>query len=50
MDRCKHYIYRTGIELKAFKIEFETPAMFINIGFSRLIRKIQKNYTVPNIR
>lgn len=44
------YVHRTAVELKAFKVEFETPAMLTNISFSELMRKIRENYTVPKAR
>lgn len=44
------YVHRTAVELKAMKIEFETPAMLTNVEFSELMRNIQANYTVPKAR
>lgn len=44
------YVHRTAVDLKAMKIEFETPAMLTNIEFSELMRNIQANYTVPKAR
>lgn len=44
------YVHRNAIELKAEKIEFETPAMLTNKEFSEFMRKIRANYTVPRAR
>lgn len=44
------YLHRTAVELKAMKIEFETPAMLTNKDFSELMKNIQRNYTIPRAR
>ncbi|MCI8514111.1 MAG: hypothetical protein HFI93_05715 [Lachnospiraceae bacterium] len=44
------YIHREAVELKAEKVEFETPAMLTNVLFTELMRNIQANYTVPRAR
>ncbi len=44
------YVHRTAVELKAMKIEFETPAMLTNKDFSELMANIRSNYTVPRAR
>lgn len=44
------YVHRTAVELKAMKIEFETPAMLTNKDFSELMASIRANYTVPRAR
>lgn len=44
------YVHRTAVELKAMKIEFETPAMLTNKDFSELMANIRANYTVPRAR
>lgn len=44
------YLHRNAIELKASKVEFETPAMLTNLDFSELMRNISKNYTKPKAR
>lgn len=44
------YVHRTAVELKAMKIEFETPAMLTNIELTELMKNIQKNYTKPRAR
>lgn len=44
------YIHRNAVELKAAKVEFETPAMLTNAQFSELMRNIQANYTIPRAR
>ena len=38
------YEHRNAVELKAEKIEFETPAMLTNTTFTDLISNIQANY------
>lgn len=44
------YIHRTAVELKAMKIEFETPAMLTDKDFTALMKNIKANYTVPRAR
>lgn len=44
------YLHRTAVELKAMKIEFETPAMLTNRDFSELMTNIRENYTIPRAR
>lgn len=44
------YIHRNAVELKALKVEFETPAMLTNKDFSELMANIRRNYTVPRAR
>lgn len=44
------YVHRTAVDLKAMKIEFETPAMLTNKEFSELMGNIKKNYTVKKAR
>lgn len=44
------YLHRNAVELKAMKIEFETPAMLTNKDFSELMKNIQKNYTISKAR
>lgn len=44
------YVHRNAVELKAAKVEFETPAMLTNAQFSELMRNIQANYTIPRAR
>lgn len=39
------YLHRTPVELKALKVEFETPAMLTNTEFSELMANIRNNYT-----
>lgn len=43
------YLHRNVVELKAEKIEFETPFLFQN-DFNELMRNIRTNYTVPSKR
>lgn len=44
------YVHREAVELKAAKVEFETPAMLTNITFSELMQNIRSNFTVPRAR
>jgi hypothetical protein len=44
------YEHIDAVELKAVKVEFETPAMLTNFTFSELMRNIQANYTDPQKR
>lgn len=43
------YVHRTAVELKAMKIEFETPFMF-QTNFNALMAGIRANYTAPRAR
>lgn len=38
------YLHRNAVELKALKIEFETPAMLTNAMLSELLSNIRANY------
>lgn len=38
------YVHRTAVELKALKVEFETPPMLTNITFEELMSNIRENY------
>jgi hypothetical protein len=38
------YVHREALELKALKVEFETPAMLTNTTFSTLMSNIRKNF------
>lgn len=38
------YLHRAAVELKALKVEFETPAMLTNTDFSVLMGNIRSNY------
>lgn len=38
------FLHREAVELKALKVEFETPAMLTNTEFSELIGNIRANY------
>ena len=40
------YLHRTAVDLKALKVEFETPALLTNIEVSELFCKIRENYKV----
>jgi hypothetical protein len=44
------YEHIDAVELKAVKVEFETPAMLTNFTFYELMRNIQANYTDPQKR
>lgn len=44
------YLHRNAVELKALKIEFETPAMLTNITFEDLMSNIRRNYTNATAR
>lgn len=44
------YLHRNAVELKAAKVEFETPAMLTNTQFAELMRNIRANYTIPKAR
>lgn len=43
-------LHRDAVELKAMKIEFETPAMLTNITFEELMSNIRRNYTNATAR
>ena len=43
------YVHRTAVELKAMKIEFETPFLY-QPDFNTLMAGIRANYTVPRAR
>ena len=44
------YLHREALDLKAVKVEFETPAMLTNAQFANLMKKIRENYTIPKAR
>lgn len=44
------YLHREAVELKAEKVEFETPPMLTNNQLTELIKNIEKNYTIPRAR
>ena len=39
------YLHREAVELKALKVEFETPAMLTNIELTELMNNIKANFT-----
>lgn len=39
------YLHRNALELKALKVEFDTPAMLTNTTFGELMANIRRNYT-----
>lgn len=44
------YLHRNAVDLKAFKVDFETPAMLTNAQFEELMGNIRRNYTIPKAR
>lgn len=44
------YLHREAVDLKALKVEFETPAMLTNTEFAELMSNIRANYTIPKAR
>lgn len=44
------YVHREAVDLKALKIEFETPAMLTDRELTELLQNIQANYTIPKAR
>lgn len=38
------YLHREAVDLKALKVEFETPAMITNVELANIIGKIKDNY------
>lgn len=44
------YLHREAVDLKALKVEFETPAMLTNKEFATLMSNIRANYTIPKAR
>lgn len=44
------FLHREAVELKALKVEFETPAMLTNEEFSELMKNIRANFTIQKAR
>lgn len=44
------FLHREAVELKALKVEFETPAMLTNIELSEIMNNIKANYTIEKAR
>lgn len=44
------YEHIEAVELKALKVEFDTPAMLTNTEFAELMANIRANYTEPKSR
>lgn len=44
------FLHREAVDLKALKVEFETPAMLTNKEFADLMSNIRANYTIPKAR
>jgi hypothetical protein len=39
------YLHRNAVDLKALKVEFETPAMLTNYDLEEFLSNIRRNYT-----
>ncbi len=39
------YLHRDAVELKALKVEFETPAMMTNVQLSEFMENLRRNFT-----
>ena len=44
------YVHRNAVDLKALKVEFETPAMLTNKELSDFLANIRRNYIVEKER
>lgn len=44
------YVHRDAVELKALKVEFETPAMLTNKELTEFLNNIKRNYIIPKER
>lgn len=44
------FLHRNAVELKALKVEFETPAMLTNTEFADFMSNIRANYTNATAR
>lgn len=44
------FLHREAVELKALKVEFETPAMLTNVEFTEIMNNIKANYTIEKAR
>lgn len=44
------YVHRNAVDLKALKVEFETPAMLTNKELSAFLANIKRNYIVEKER
>lgn len=44
------YLHRNAVELKALKVEFETPPMLTNAQFSEFIGKIRRQFSDAKAR
>lgn len=44
------YLHRNAVELKAMKVEFETPAMLTNKTFEEFMSNIRRNYVNETAR
>lgn len=44
------YLHRNAVDLKALKVEFETPAMLTNYDLEEFLSNIRRNYTDSTAR
>lgn len=44
------YVHRQAVDLKALKVEFETPAMLTNVELSEFLTNIRNNFTIEKAR
>ena len=44
------YLHRNAVDLKALKVEFETPAMLTNYDLEEFLSNIRRNYTNSTAR
>ena len=44
------YLHRNAVDLKAMKVEFETPAMLTNYDLEEFLSNIRRNYTNSTAR
>lgn len=44
------YLHRNAVDLKALKVEFETPAMLTNYDLEEFLSNIRRNYTSSTAR
>lgn len=44
------FLHREAVELKALKVEFETPAMLTNVELTEIMNNIKANYTIEKAR
>lgn len=44
------FLHREAVDLKAQKIEFETPALLTNVQLTEIMANIRSNFTIPKAR